>query len=289
MTATATESQRPEAEQYLLHANYELFVFGVVLITMVNDLLVILNFDVEITTVADAMNAILTAFLLFDATMRLFWRGFGVRWLVRGGGWIVFLGSVPLPFFGIARLLRTLMMLRNFRRADLLEAGDSIRVRRAQTTLLGVLLLSIIGFELAGIAILFAEESHPDANIQNASDALWWSYVTIATVGYGDRYPVTTGGRVIGAVVITLGVALFSTITGFLSDWFRRPRAPLPAPHHPLLTADVTAADVTAADVNTLVGDMRQMLEDKADADRAALDELRARLDEIERRLGQLK
>lgn len=277
MTEPPNTTQRAEARKYLLPANYELFVVGVVIITMGNDLLAILNFDVEVTTVAGNMNAFLIAFLFFDACMRLLRRDFGLRWLVRGGGWLVFLGSIPFPFFGLARLLRTVWTIRKFRRSDLLDAGISIRAGRAQSTLLGVLLLAIIGFELAGITILIVEEAQPDANILNASDALWWSYVTIATVGYGDRYPVTTAGRITGAVVITLGVALFSTITGFLSDWFRRPRMAVPSTQSTVNDSDDLYAMLTA---------MRQTIEDKANADQAVLAELRTRLEQIEQRLN---
>jgi voltage-gated potassium channel len=264
-----------ETHRYLLDANYELFVVGVVIITLVNDLLTILNFDVDVTTVADSINAFLTAFLFFDACLRFFRRGFGVRWFLRGG-WLVFLGSVPFTFFGLARLLRTVWTLRYFRRADLIEATASIRSRRAQSTLLGVVLLAIIGFELAGITILLVEDVEAGANIRNASDALWWSYVTIATVGYGDRYPVTTAGRITGAVVIMLGVALFSTITGFLSDWFRRPRGErFPTP----------PAANESDDLHAMFTAMYHRLDEKAAADHLLIAELRARLEQIERRL----
>ena len=62
--------------------------------------------------------------------------------------------------------------------------------------------------------------SNPDANIKTAEDALWWSYVTITTVGNGDRFPVTTGGRIIGTLLMTAGVGLFGTFTAFVSSWF---------------------------------------------------------------------
>ena len=51
--------------------------------------------------------------------------------------------------------------------------------------------------EVAAILIIGAESQSPQANIQDANDALWWTIVTMATVGYGDKYPVTLSGRVI--------------------------------------------------------------------------------------------
>jgi voltage-gated potassium channel len=58
---------------------------------------------------------------------------------------------------------------------------------------------------------------------------LWWGYVTATTVGYGDYYPVTTGGRIAGLIMLTVGVALFATFSGFLANTFLSPRTPAAA------------------------------------------------------------
>ncbi len=47
-----------------------------------------------------------------------------------------------------------------------------------------------------------------------------WSYITITTVGYGNKYPITTEGRIIGAILITTGVGIFDTFTALVSSWF---------------------------------------------------------------------
>ena len=54
----------------------------------------------------------------------------------------------------------------------------------------------------------------------HAEDAIWWSYVTITTVGYGDKFPVTTEGRIIGSILMTTGVGIFGTFTALVSSWF---------------------------------------------------------------------
>ena len=83
-----------------------------------------------------------------------------------------------------------------------------------------------LGCILAVILIIFSSisvlqfETDPNSNIKTAEDALWWSYVTITTVGYGDKFPVTSGGRVIGVLLMTAGVGLFGTFTAFVSSWF---------------------------------------------------------------------
>jgi voltage-gated potassium channel len=66
-------------------------------------------------------------------------------------------------------------------------------------------------------------ETAPDSNIKTAEDAVWWSVVTITTVGYGDRYPVTSEGRFLGGILMFAGVGLFATFSGFVAAWFLRP------------------------------------------------------------------
>ncbi len=106
------------------------------------------------------------------------------------------LGSIPaipaLRFFRIFRLFRVIRLLR---------VGGPKRIlhefveRRAQSVLYITITLAIILLAIGSIFVLFFEEKSPDANIKSGRDAIWWSIVTITTVGYGDRYPVTDGGR----------------------------------------------------------------------------------------------
>ena len=63
-------------------------------------------------------------------------------------------------------------------------------------------------------------ERHPDSNIKTAEDAIWWAFTTITTVGYGDRYPVTSEGRFVAVVLMAAGVGLFGTFSAFLASWF---------------------------------------------------------------------
>ena len=84
---------------------------------------------------------------------------------------------------------------------------------------MSVSLFAILMVIFSSIAILQVEDS-PESNIKTAEDAVWFSYVTITTVGYGDKYPVTTEGRIIAAVLMTTGVGLFGIFTGFVASWF---------------------------------------------------------------------
>jgi voltage-gated potassium channel len=72
--------------------------------------------------------------------------------------------------------------------------------------------------------MLAIEPQSPEANITTAQDALWYMVATLSTVGYGDQYPVTTQGRLLGAFVILTGVGIFGTLTGYLANFFLSPK-----------------------------------------------------------------
>lgn len=136
-------------------------------------------------------------------------------------GWIDLLASIPMvDAFRAGRLLRLLRLLR------IVKAFKSINKiighvfkNKVQGTFSTVSVMALLLIIFSSIAILQFENT-PESNIKTAEDAIWWSYVTITTVGYGDKYPVTTEGRVIAVILITAGVGLFGTFTAYVSSWF---------------------------------------------------------------------
>jgi len=93
-----------------------------------------------------------------------------------------------------------------------------------------VVFTGIVVLEFVGLLEPRFEEGAPGANIETAGDALWWGYVTATTVGYGDYFPVTMGGRLVGFLMLTVGVALFATFSGFLANTFLSARRAEPQP-----------------------------------------------------------
>jgi voltage-gated potassium channel len=121
------------------------------------------------------------------------------------------LAVVVLPILRPLRLLRLVTLLTVLNR----RAGSSLRGRVA-TYVVGA---SALVTYVAAVAMLNAERGHPGANIETFGDSLWWALVTMMTVGYGDRYPVTATGRVIGAGLMICGVALLGIVTATLASW----------------------------------------------------------------------
>lgn len=139
-------------------------------------------------------------------------------------GWIDFISSIPmvgpLRWGRFARVVRILRLLRGVRSGKSLVAY--ILKRRAESAFSAAALTALLTIVFASIAVLHFERS-PESNIHTPEDALWWALATVTTVGYGDVYPVTSGGRVIAAITMVAGVGLFGTFTGFVATWFLAP------------------------------------------------------------------
>ena len=139
-----------------------------------------------------------------------------MRW-----GWIDLLSSVPMVGIlragRLLRLIRLLRVIRAFRSSRNLV--NHIFANKAQGAFTSISVIAILLVIFSAIGILQVEND-PNSNIKTAEDAIWWAYVTITTVGYGDKFPVTTEGRIIAAILMTAGVGLFGTFTAFVASWF---------------------------------------------------------------------
>lgn len=188
---------------------------------------------------------------LFAASL-LFLTSYAVRVLCPGlsPGWAAFWQLVTVVTWGIfiveylARLLlsddrrhfvRTrwvdlivtvLPLLRPLRIVDM---HDRMQRRRAHPRLplearvmaYAGLTSLLLGFA-ASLAVYHDERAAPDANIRTFGDAVWWAASTLTTTGYGDATPVTGRGRVIGALLMFVGVALVGAVVGSFSSWLVR-------------------------------------------------------------------
>ena len=72
----------------------------------------------------------------------------------------------------------------------------------------------------AGLAITEAERHAAQRTIENVGDGWWWAITTMATVGFGDTYPVTTAGRLVGGVLMIISIALIGTMTATIASYF---------------------------------------------------------------------
>jgi len=216
MPLTAVEPKN-EAEKLTL-LNLVIIVLSIyVLVSLLVDTFFKLPIEVsKILNIAD--NAICAVFLL-DFSIRFYRADNKLKFMK--WGWIDLLSSIPTLDFMRAgrmlRLVRLLRILRAFRSTKHLV--HHIFKRRTQGALTAAAIIAVLMIIFSSIAILQVEVD-PGSNIKTAEDAIWWSYVTITTVGYGDKFPVTTEGRIIAGLLMTVGVGLFGTFTAYLASWF---------------------------------------------------------------------
>jgi voltage-gated potassium channel len=134
-------------------------------------------------------------------------------------GWIDFISSIPfIDFLRVGRLLRLLRLLRILRAfKSVKHIAEHVYKDKSKGLLSTVAVIAFLMVLFSSVTILQVETA-PNSNIKTAEDALWWSYTTLTTVGYGDRYPVTTEGRLIAAVLMTTGVGLCGTFAGYIAS-----------------------------------------------------------------------
>lgn len=83
-----------------------------------------------------------------------------------------------------------------------------------------VTLAIVVTINVAALFMFLFERHANSHQFENLGDALWWSIVTIATVGYGDKVPVTAAGRLVGSITIISGLILISLFTATISSVF---------------------------------------------------------------------
>jgi voltage-gated potassium channel len=129
----------------------------------------------------------------------------------------------PLRVLRSVRLLRLLRLtlLTGLAAKGLREARSILRHRGLNWVLLIVLVLNLI----AAAMVLEFEGGNPEANIASYPDALWWAVTTITTVGYGDRFPMSSPGRAVAVVLMIAGIAMFGVITATIAAYFVEQKA----------------------------------------------------------------
>jgi voltage-gated potassium channel len=253
----------------LKNTSYELFIGALSVLSIVNLALFYLIPDENVSTVVLIMDGFLSVIFFTDFLYRLFTTDSKSTYFFRQMGWADLLASLPLPQFKILRIFR---ILRVYRLGKVYGGSRMIKEffsNRGGSALLVLIFIMILILEFGGLTMLYIESKAPDANIKTASDAVWYVYVTITTVGYGDQYPVTNTGRILGIIIMTIGVGLFGTITAFLANVFIDPGD------------DEESSPGTIDDLTGLVGqieEMKSMLQEYQQTN----SDLKAKIDSLE-------
>ena len=122
------------------------------------------------------------------------------------------LASVLLPFLRPLRLMRVISF------GSL--ALQKVAIGRQFAITVKVAVSAVFISYIAAIQITISERTVEGSNIKTFSDGLWWAVTTVTTVGYGDRYPTTTEGRLLAVLLMITGISLVGVITASVAAWF---------------------------------------------------------------------
>ena len=224
-TASVVEKKvKAKNPSTLFSAGYEIFMALLSLLSIFNMILLFFLRDPSLGAVLALVNFVLIIFFLADFLARLVKSPSKSEYFLRQYGWADFLSCLPFSQTNVFRLFRLIKVYRLLRDFGIRKIKDAVIKDRADTALFILLFVTILMLEFGSLGMLAIESQSSVSNITTAPDALWYMVVTLSTVGYGDQYPVTTQGRVLGAFVILTGVGIFGTLTGYLANFFLAPQ-----------------------------------------------------------------
>ncbi len=127
---------------------------------------------------------------------------------------------VLIPGFRVLRVLRFLRIFRIFKATRFILAVDRMieALAEVKRELLALVILSSLFVYLAACGIWYFEREKQPIEFGSIPDAMWWAIVTLTTIGYGDVYPKTPGGKIFTAIVALVGVGLIAIPSGLLAS-----------------------------------------------------------------------
>jgi voltage-gated potassium channel len=209
-----------------LHGNvYNLFIIILTVLSLIILLMLILPMNERTTDLLLVYDNLICLVFLFDFAYSMHASPSKRGYFIKGRGWLDLLGSIPslgiLRYTGLLRLARVsrlvrITRLRRYKNKHLLI--EDVLLNRGQYAVFITMMSAVTVLFLCSVLVLQFESRSPEANITSGSDAIWWAIVTITTVGYGDFYPVTFLGRIIGVLVMVSGVGIIAALASVLTS-----------------------------------------------------------------------
>lgn len=172
--------------------------------------LIVLRPDLSGTSMSWVLMGMIVIWLLFIAeyVVAFIRAKEGLRFISKH--WLVSV-SILLPAVRPFLLLRYLNQLKYFRRGT----GNAVRIRLVITAFS----FAALFIYMISLTVLRFERDAPGATIVSFGDSIWWAFVTIATVGYGDMFPVTIPGRFFAIILMIGGVAIVGTASALVVSY----------------------------------------------------------------------
>ena len=227
---------RPEKSLELSNA-YEMFILVLTLLSLAIMVMLVIPMSEATHKMLTVYDNVICFVFLFDFGLRLKRAPTGRQYFIRERGWLDLLGSIPnfglVPFGAvlrlarISRLARVMRLLTGQKKKEIMA---DVLAHRGQYAAFITIMAAAVVLVVASIVVLAFESGSADANMSSGGDALWWAVVTLTTVGYGDRFPVTMGGRITAIFVMFMGVGIIGALASILASFLVAPTEAEPEP-----------------------------------------------------------
>jgi len=250
--------------------SYNIFIFVLTILSLAIMVVLLLPLAPQTLTLLRIYDNLICVIFLIDFAYTLFSSPKKSDYFIKERGWLDLLGSIPS--FGITQyggLLRLARLSRLARIARLMKGENKKELvadvlhNRSQYAAFITILLTILVLTISSVLVLQFESKDPASSIQTGADALWYSIVTITTVGYGDFYPVTGPGRVAGMFIMFAGVGIIGALASLLSSLLVGGGSPAPAEEDAPAPAPAAAvpSDPEVAALKQELAEMHLLLE----------------------------
>ena len=206
------------------------FIQGLILLSLITFSIETLpNLKPQTRTVLRAIEIFCVVVFTLEYLLRIFVADSKLRFIFSFFGLIDLVAILPFYLsFGVdLRSLRALRFLRLFRVLKLVRYNKAmnhfvraIKTAKEEILLFIVITLMLIYFSAVGI-YYFENEAQPE-HYTSIFDSLWWAIITLTTVGYGDVYPITVGGKVFTFFILMIGLGIVAIPTGIISSALTR-------------------------------------------------------------------
>jgi voltage-gated potassium channel len=215
-----TQREKKVDQPSAINMTYELFIIFLsvyaIIVVILATIVPLKETTREILIIADNFIALI---FLYDFVRQLYKAPKKLAYLK--WGWMDLLSSIPgLYYLRLLRIGRIVRASRRLQETTGRNVWEAFKQHRAESAVLSTTFALFFLLLFSSIMVLNYEVRSPAATIRSPEDAVWWSFVTLTTVGYGDEVPTTTAGRLIGFILMGGGIMLLAVFTGYTAAYF---------------------------------------------------------------------
>ena len=215
-----------ESQETKIGLLFDIFIQSLIILSLIAFSIETLpNLSQQTITFLNSFEAISIAIFTIEYLLRVSISDKKLRYIFSFYGLIDIIAI--LPYYILAgidlRSIRIFRLLRMFRILKLFRFNNSIIIMKKAFTnikdeLLLFLFLTIMVLYLTSIGIYFFENNAQPELFKSIFHCMWWAIETLTTLGYGDIYPITTGGKIFTSLITLIGIGIVAVPTGLLAS-----------------------------------------------------------------------